>query len=148
MYKVIFILSVVIVSAGCSVFQKAERSEYKSSGEANWNTIEKLVVKQNLTTHNFFINKARIGVVTNDVKESFLATIKFIYPDTFLVSLRSKTGIEAARIFFTNDTIWKTRRCYLLFSIGLSFVYPFFSIESWLQSQPTMQTMVANYALL
>lgn len=52
------------------------------------------------------------------------------------------------RLFFANDTFWKTRRIYLLFSIGLSFVYPFFSIESWLQSQPTMQTMVANYALL
>ncbi len=52
------------------------------------------------------------------------------------------------RLFFANDTFWKTRRGYLLFSIGLSFVYPFFSIESWLQSQPTMQTMVANYALL
>lgn len=52
------------------------------------------------------------------------------------------------RLFFANDTFWKTRRGYLLFTIGLSFVYPFFSIESWLQSQPTMQTMVANYALL
>ena len=52
------------------------------------------------------------------------------------------------RLFFANDTFWKTRRGYLLFSIGLSFVYPFFSIESWLQSQPTMQTMVPNYTLL
>ncbi|MBK7625938.1 MAG: DUF4292 domain-containing protein [Bacteroidales bacterium] len=105
MYKVIFILSVVFVSTGCSVFQKAERSDFKVSGETNWKAIEKLVVNQNLTAHNFFINKARIDVVTNGAKESFLATIKFIYPDTFLISLRSKTGIEAARIYFTNDTI-------------------------------------------
>lgn len=105
MYKVIFILTAVIITTGCSVFQRAERSELKGTVVANWEVIEELVVKQNITANNFFINKARIEIITRDVKESFLATIKFIYPDTFLVSLRSKTGIEAARIYFTGDTI-------------------------------------------
>ena len=52
------------------------------------------------------------------------------------------------RLFFAGDTFWKTRRIYLISSIFISFVYPFFSIENWLQSQPSLQTMVANYALL
>jgi len=52
------------------------------------------------------------------------------------------------RLFFAGDTFWKTRRIYLISSIIISFVYPFFSIENWLQSQPSIQTMVANYALL
>jgi TonB family protein len=52
------------------------------------------------------------------------------------------------RLFFANDTFWKTRRIYLLASIGLSFVYPFLSIQNWLQQQEPMQSMVYNYSML
>jgi len=52
------------------------------------------------------------------------------------------------RLFFDRDTFWNTRRFYLLFSIVVSFVYPYFSIESWLQSQQPMQTIINNYVLL
>lgn len=52
------------------------------------------------------------------------------------------------RLFFANDTFWKTRRIYLLFSIAISFVYPFFSIESWLQSQQPIQSIISNYVSL
>jgi hypothetical protein len=31
--------------------------------------------------------------------------IRFVFPDQYLISLRSKTGIEAARIFITKDTV-------------------------------------------
>ena len=48
------------------------------------------------------------------------------------------------RLFFANDTFWKTRRIYLLFSIGLSFVYPFFSIESWLQSHKGVKPSICE----
>jgi len=105
LYKVIFILSIIFISAGCSVFKQTESSEFRGSEDRKWKDVEELIVKHNITDNNFFINKARIEVVTEDVKESFLATIKFIIPDTFLISLRSKAGIEAARIFFTSDTI-------------------------------------------
>ena len=105
MYKVKFILSVVFISAGCSVFHPRERSEYNSLEKSDGNSIEQLVVKQNITSQSFFISKARIELISNDGIENFLATIRFLYPDTFLISLRSKTGIEAARIFFTSDTI-------------------------------------------
>ncbi|MDD3322027.1 MAG: M56 family metallopeptidase [Paludibacter sp.] len=52
------------------------------------------------------------------------------------------------RLFFSNDTFWRTRRIYLLFSILVSFVYPFLSIENWLQSQEPIQVFVANYTML
>jgi len=52
------------------------------------------------------------------------------------------------RLFFAGDTFWKTRRYYLLFSILISFVYPFLSIENWLQNQEPVQVFVANYAML
>lgn len=52
------------------------------------------------------------------------------------------------RLFFAGDTFWKTRRYYLLFSVILSFVYPFFSIENWLQNQEPIQKLLVNYATL
>jgi TonB family protein len=52
------------------------------------------------------------------------------------------------RLFFAGDTFWKTRRYYMLFSILLSFVYPFLSVESWLQKQEPVQKMIVDYATL
>lgn len=52
------------------------------------------------------------------------------------------------RLFFANDTFWKTRRFYLLFSILISFIYPMLSIENWLQNQQPLQKLIANYTLL
>jgi TonB family protein len=52
------------------------------------------------------------------------------------------------RLFFAGDTFWKTRRYYMLFSILLSFVYPFLSVENWLQKQEPVQKMIVNYATL
>jgi len=103
--KIIFILSVILISAGCSVFHPVERSEYYSTADRDWNSVQQLVVKQNITRHNFFISKARVEVVSDNGRDNFLATVKFLYPDTFLISFRSKTGIEAARVYITNDTI-------------------------------------------
>ena len=52
------------------------------------------------------------------------------------------------RLFFAGDTFWKTRRYYMLFSILLSFVYPFLSIENWLQKQEPVQKLIVDYATL
>jgi hypothetical protein len=67
--------------------------------------LSKVVKDQNITNRNFFIQKAQIEIVSNSINETFLASVKFLYPDTFLISIRSKTGIEAGRIFCTEDTI-------------------------------------------
>lgn len=52
------------------------------------------------------------------------------------------------RLFFANDTFWKTRRLYLLASIAISFAYPYFSIANWLQNQEPMQALLSNYVQL
>lgn len=52
------------------------------------------------------------------------------------------------RFFFSGDTFWKTRRIYLLFSILISFLYPYFSIESWLMSQQPLQKMITDFVTL
>lgn len=52
------------------------------------------------------------------------------------------------RLFFANDTFWKTRRIYLLFSIAASFLYPFLSIQNWIQNQQPVKELLTNYVAL
>jgi hypothetical protein len=52
------------------------------------------------------------------------------------------------RLAFYNDTFWKTRRFYLLFSILLSVVYPLISLTGWLEKQEPMQAIMVNYVQL
>jgi len=52
------------------------------------------------------------------------------------------------RLFFAGDTFWKTRRYYMLFSVFISFIHPFLSVEKWLDKQESLKTMVVNYAML
>jgi TonB family protein len=52
------------------------------------------------------------------------------------------------RLFFAGDTFWKTRRLYLLLSIGASFAYPLLSIESWLSQPEPMQTTLVRMTTL
>ena len=63
------------------------------------------IENQNLTKRNFFIQKAEIEILSEEENQKLIASIKFIYPDQYLISLKSKTGIEAARIFITDDTV-------------------------------------------
>jgi len=52
------------------------------------------------------------------------------------------------RLAFYNDTFWKTRRFYLVFSILLSAMYPFISFTDWLEKQEPMQVIVLGYTQL
>lgn len=96
---------VLFLTAGCSALRPAIRPEQKVVGGRDSDNLSKVVRDQNITLHNFYIQKAKVEITSNNSSESFLASIKFLYPDTFLISIRSKTGIEAARIFYTKDTI-------------------------------------------
>ena len=52
------------------------------------------------------------------------------------------------RLAFYNDTFWKTRRFYLVFSILISALYPLISFTDWLEKQEPMQAIVVSYAQL
>jgi len=105
LYKVAYILIVIFLTAGCSALRSGYVPEQKIERETEPVNLLKTVKDQNVTLHNFFIQKAQIEISSNAISENFLASVKFVYPDTFLISVRSKAGIEAARIFYTRDTI-------------------------------------------
>lgn len=96
----IFCLIVVFINS-CAAFRK---SDNVSIDEKNVAELHRLKTT-GLINKSFFIQRAEITVGRNGQEDSFIASCKFCRPDTFLLSLRSKTGLEAARIFMTNDTI-------------------------------------------
>ena len=98
----------MIIVAGCSV----KRKTLSSAPDSDLNTSATLrvsdIAELNFTAQSFFIPRADINIVGNDISQRAIATIKFAQPDTFLITVRASgiLGIvEAARIFLTSDTI-------------------------------------------
>ncbi|HUX96023.1 MAG TPA: DUF4292 domain-containing protein [Bacteroidales bacterium] len=101
MHKPLISYLIILFFTGCSVSGKLGNNKV---GEGD--KIELGILKsKNLANNSFFIQRADIELVTNEDRKSFLASVKFNIPDTFLISIRSKSGIEAARIFMTADTL-------------------------------------------
>jgi hypothetical protein len=90
---------------GCAALKKGNRTLPVVAGKGRNEISVKDVLNNNLTRENFFIQKAEIEVKSDEINEKFLASIKFAVPDTYNISLRTRTGIEVARIFLTKDTI-------------------------------------------
>jgi hypothetical protein len=103
--KIAVILFLGFLAVGCSVTRKAGNVKYPESNEAGSENIYERVTRQNITSASFFIQKAEVEFITGSEKKKFLASIKFEYPDKFLFSLKSKTGIEGARIFINKDSL-------------------------------------------
>jgi hypothetical protein len=92
-------------STGCAVVRTGGK---RSDGLSNEIINEKLfenIKNQNITTNNFFIKKAEIEISTQERTQKILGSLKFKKPDKYLISLKSREGIEAARIFISDDTI-------------------------------------------
>lgn len=105
MRKIIVILLFGIFSTGCSVTRSRSNRELEISKELFSENILKSVKNQNITNTSFFIQKAEIEVITENGKEKLVGSIKFEYPDKYLISIRSRTGIEGVRIYVSDDTI-------------------------------------------
>jgi len=103
--KIIFILFSGIILISCSVTKNAGKSNLQySSGELHKNVLES-IRNQNITSENFFVQKAEIEIFTKNGKEKFIGTVKFEKPDKYLISVKSRSGIEGARIYISNDSI-------------------------------------------
>lgn len=105
MYKIIFILLFVTGLISCSVLRPVNSPLIETVDIQEKSDIGSYVEGQNITGHNFFITKAHIELLSVNKNENLLASIKYLYPNTYLISIRSVTGIEAARIYITNDTV-------------------------------------------
>jgi len=76
------------------------------------------VINQNLSKESFYIQKANIEYENGNTTVSFIATVKYVIPDEYLISLRLKSGIEIARIYMNPDTIMANDRINKRFYYG------------------------------
>ncbi len=102
MRKIVIIFIIANFTSGCAVnrFSQTDSTGRTSSGNILADT-----KNQNISNNSYFIQKAEIEIITNEGKQKFIGTVKFEKPDSYLISLKSRTGIEGARIFITKDTI-------------------------------------------
>ena len=121
MQKKVGFLILIIAITGCSVsrFGKPDMDKNVETGSGVFN--KKKILNNNLTSYSFFIQKAEVEVYSGNEIQKFLANIKFSFPDTYLISLRSNTGIEAARIFLTGDTMLVNDRINKIIYCGNSY---------------------------
>lgn len=103
MRKIVLILPLLFLFVSCSVSRRnAVSSELlKSGGPIAQNGFS----VRNLTNNNFFIERADIEISTQDGIQNVIATVKYELSGVYLISIRSKTGIEAARILITKDSV-------------------------------------------
>ena len=105
MRKIGFILIITIFICSCSVTRNIGKEKTINSNKLYSNNVLESVKNQNITDSSFFIQKAEIEVINDSGKERFIGNIRYEFPDKYLISLKSKSGIEGARIFISNDTI-------------------------------------------
>jgi hypothetical protein len=89
--------------SSCSLTRKLAVSE--EPGRSGKNVSLENVRNKNLTDKGFFISKAEISVTGKDMNEKVLCSIKYNVPGKYLITLRSRSGIEAARLLITEDTV-------------------------------------------
>ena len=94
----------LIVVTGCTAKRYAS---YNSSGAKAESTVEILsrTVRNNLAEESFYIEKGSVVINVNDETKKYLFSLKYQKPDKYLISLRSNTGIEGARIYISEDTV-------------------------------------------
>lgn len=121
MYKLI-ILEVVamIISYGCSVSKRAGR-EITALSQIDSKKALQLTEKQNITNSSFFIERGKISTSGEGGRINLLFTMKYTQPGKYLISLKSTTGIEALRVYLTEDTVLINDRIKLVTLYGKPF---------------------------
>jgi hypothetical protein len=101
--KVIYILVVFsAILSSCSATRKAG----KNAGiEIVADNRLESVIRNNLSNNDFNIQKAEINVIQDNISVRLMADVKFKKPDSMLITVRSRTGIEAGRAFISRDTL-------------------------------------------
>jgi hypothetical protein len=108
--KIGFILLCVILNTQCSVVKKGRINKLLVSEKIPGELLIENVIRQNITKYGFFIKKAEIEIYTKGAISNLIGSLKYEVPDKYLLSLKSKTGLEIARIFISDDTVYVNDR--------------------------------------
>ncbi len=112
-----FLLLTLIIVSGCSVSRKMTLMPPPAPVFAEASLLKQLV-SSNITEKDFDIVKADIEVVSKGSGRKFLGSVKYRTNGEYLISLKHRTGLEAARIFISRDTVMVNDRIYRNLYIG------------------------------
>jgi hypothetical protein len=91
-----------LISA-CTILRKeVQKTEIK---EHETTLSLELVKKLNITNDDFYIEKIEIEVLNGKQKVKLLGSMKYEKEGRYLISIKSKSGIEAVRLYLTKDTV-------------------------------------------
>jgi hypothetical protein len=102
----LIILSFLLVTA-CS---STNLNKTVTKAENTYGVSVRDVLDRNFANNDFSIKKIEVGFSSEGEYSSFLAGIKFKYPSTWLITIRSNTGLEIVRIFIDRDSVWVNNR--------------------------------------
>jgi len=101
--KVVTLLLAGLIFSGCTVYRGERKSTPAKdyAKELSFND----VIKFNLTNADFSIQKAEIQYIEKGTEVNIIASVRHKSDNKYLVSLRTRAGIEIARIFISEDTL-------------------------------------------
>jgi len=106
LYKLISIAFIIsFLGIGCSVLRKASPSEDFTDESTEDSVVLKRVERNNFSQGGYFIKSADIEVNTENQRDHIVATVRFSHAGGYLISLKSRAGIEAVRVFIGRDTL-------------------------------------------
>jgi len=100
--KIVYIIFLLLT--GCSAFKKGTKNEIYMpviSDEA----LTARIFSMNVTKTDFNIPRADIEIFNNGKSQRLIANLKYRNPGIYLAAIKNRSGIEAARIYITRDTI-------------------------------------------
>lgn len=105
MRKVILFILLAILLAGCSATRKRSITPVTDESVIFADKFYDDLKETNLSSKGFYISRADIDVNTPSLEIKLIGTVKFRFPDSLFISLRTRTGIEAGRLLLTDDTV-------------------------------------------
>lgn len=103
MRKIAISILFLLLLQGCSVTKRMKRDD--SAAKLRTNTLTSSdIIANNLTNDGFNIIRADVDFESEGENLKFIASVKFD-SGNYLITLRSRTGIEAGRIFLNRDTL-------------------------------------------
>lgn len=103
MRKIVYFILLFVLLTGCSVLRKSDRG--KATTANGRFVLTEGIVRNNLTSGNFTVNKMEVIINSGDMRERFTASLKFEFPGKYLLSIRSIGNLEIGRVFLTPDTV-------------------------------------------
>jgi hypothetical protein len=94
----------LILNGGCTIKRFIDEKTSDSDKESVEKIID-VVKNNNISKVNYFIVKGEFSVKINNKLTRLLFSLKHLIPDKYLLSIKSRSGIEGARIYLIKDSV-------------------------------------------